>query len=134
MTIVVDASVASKWVLPEEGAEHAARLRDNDNDLIAPALIVSEIGNAVWKRVMWKEMPPDDAVRAVEIAVSLITRLVPLDELAARALAIAIELQHPIYDCFYLALAEREGVPLICADGPLIKKAKKLKNVKVHAL
>jgi predicted nucleic acid-binding protein len=134
MTLVIDASVASKWVLPEDGAEHAARLREEDDNLIAPVLIVSEIGNAVWKRVMWREMPQSDAVQAVEIAVSLVSQLVPLDALMRRALEISIALRHPIYDCFYLALAEREGAPLVSADAALVAKGKKLKGVKVRAL
>jgi predicted nucleic acid-binding protein len=134
MTLVVDASVATKWVMPEENSERAIALRDQPDDLIAPALIVSEIGNAIWKRVMWRELRREDAVLAAEIAVGLITRLVPIDDLVARALEIAIDLQHPIYDCFYLALAEREGVPLVCADEPLIRKAKKLKGIEVRGL
>jgi predicted nucleic acid-binding protein len=37
MTLVIDASVASKWVLPEDGAELASRLRERSEDLIAPS-------------------------------------------------------------------------------------------------
>jgi predicted nucleic acid-binding protein len=39
-----------------------------------------------------------------------------------RALAIAIELRHPVYDCFYLALAERNTSPLVTADERLIHR------------
>jgi predicted nucleic acid-binding protein len=39
-----------------------------------------------------------------------------------RALAIAIELRHPAYDCFYLALAERNTSPLVTADDRLIRR------------
>jgi hypothetical protein len=47
--------------------------------------------------------------------------LVPMSVLNDRALAIAIELRHPAYDCFYLALAERSTSPLVTrsADTPL---------------
>jgi predicted nucleic acid-binding protein len=134
MTLVVDASVATKWVMPEENSGRATALRDQSDDLIAPALIESEIGNAIWKRVMWREVRLRDAVLAAEIALGLITRLVPIDDLVSRALEIAVDLQHPIYDCFYLALAEREHARLVCADRPLIEKAKKLKGIEVRAL
>jgi predicted nucleic acid-binding protein len=134
MTLVIDASVAAKWVLPEIGADRAAKLREQDDDFIAPALIVSEIGNAIWKRVMWHEMPVEDGVRAGEIAVRLLSRLFPLEELLGRALEIAAELDHPIYDCFYLALAERERVPLVCADKRLREKAKRLKGIEMRPL
>jgi predicted nucleic acid-binding protein len=134
MTLVVDASVATKWVLPEENSDRAIALRDQSDDLIAPALIVSEVGNAIWKRVMWREVRLQDAVLAAEIAVGLITRLVPIDDLVSRALKIAVDLQHPIYDCFYLALAERERAPLVCADKKLSEQAKKLEGIEVRAL
>jgi predicted nucleic acid-binding protein len=48
-------------------------------------------------------------------------------------MALAIRLKHPIYDCFYLALAERERCALVTADARLIA-AKGLKNVEVRAL
>lgn len=134
MTLVVDASVATKWVLPEEGSVRAVLLRDQPDDFIAPSLIVAEIGNAVWKRVMWKELSRADSLTALATATNLLTQIVPMEELAVRATEIAIDLEHPIYDCFYLALAERERVPLVSADGPLIGKTKKLKGVEVRAL
>jgi predicted nucleic acid-binding protein len=39
-----------------------------------------------------------------------------------RALAIAIELRHPAYDCFYLALAERSASQLVTAHDRLIRR------------
>jgi predicted nucleic acid-binding protein len=51
-----------------------------------------------------------------------------LTELRRRfALAIAINLNHPIYDCFYLALAQRERCAIITADAKLLAAAKKMK-------
>lgn len=127
MTLVVDASVASKWVLPEDGAEFASRLRERSEDLIAPSLIVSEIGNAIWKRVVWGEISGGDAAVALGSAVNIMTRLIPLEELAQDALAIAAELKHPVYDCFYIALAQRESAALVTADKRLLAMAKKTK-------
>ncbi len=40
-------------------------------------------------------------------------------DLARTALAIAIELDHPVYDCIYLALARRRGAPLVTLDRRL---------------
>ncbi len=134
MTLVVDASVAAKWVLEEDGSDRAAALRGSDDDFIAPSLIVAELGNAVWKRAIWKELSARDAVRAIETAISLFTRLMPPAELAARATEIAIELRHPIYDCFYSALAERERCTLITADRKLIAAAKAVEAVELRQL
>jgi predicted nucleic acid-binding protein len=44
----------------------------------------------------------------------------PLRPLAPRAAAMARELDHPVYDCFYLALAEAEEAPLITSDQRLL--------------
>ena len=42
--------------------------------------------------------------------------------LAPRATAMALDLDHAIYDCFYLALAEREDAPLVTADRRFLGK------------
>jgi predicted nucleic acid-binding protein len=49
-------------------------------------------------------------------------------------MALAIRLKHPIYDCFYLALAERKRCALVTADARLIAAAKGIRNVEVRAL
>ena len=45
--------------------------------------------------------------------------------LLAAALDIAIRLEHPVYDCLYLALAREQGVSLITADRRLLNAARK---------
>ena len=39
------------------------------------------------------------------------------------ATRIAAGLDHPAYDCFYIALAEAEGLSLVTADSTLVRKA-----------
>src|SRR6185437_13955244 len=53
----------------------------------------------------------------------LIDRVVPSAELAPSAADIALQLDHPVYDCFYLALAERREIELLTADRRLVRKA-----------
>jgi predicted nucleic acid-binding protein len=134
MTLVVDASVAAKWVLPEDGAERAAALRGESDSFLAPSLVCAEIGNAIWKRATRKEISTADALRALESAIGIFTMLVPMAELSVRATELAIELRHPIYDCFYLALAERERAPLVSADERLLRKRKQLGGIEVRPL
>ena len=54
MSIVIDASVALKWVLnePETGAALALRAEQ----LIAPALWLAEAANALWRHVRLGEI------------------------------------------------------------------------------
>jgi predicted nucleic acid-binding protein len=40
----------------------------------------------------------------------------PMRDLAASAARLAIDLGHPAYDCFYLALAIQEQYPVVTAD------------------
>jgi predicted nucleic acid-binding protein len=134
MILIVDASVAAKWVLPEPDSDRAAALRTSDNDFAAPSLVIAELSNALWKSALRGDIESDQAATALDVASSHFAQLVPLKELARRATALAIELRHPIYDCFYLALAERERTTLISADARLLRAAKKLKRVAVRKL
>ncbi len=134
MTLVVDASVAAKWVLPEAHSERANALRAAGEPVIAPDLVYAEIGNAVWKRAIRGEITVGIALEALATATGLFSKLVSIGSLAPHATELAIALEHPIYDCFYLALAEQERAPLITADKRLLAAAKRTKNIAVRLL
>ena len=133
MTLVVDASVAVQWVLDEPGTERALRLRSDDG-LIAPSLIAAEVANALWKAVRRGIVKRTDAMASIGSILIPFEAIIPIEELRSRALDLAVELNHPIYDCLYLALAERERCGLATADKRLLSAAKKLKHVEVTAL
>jgi hypothetical protein len=42
--------------------------------------------------------------------------------LLPRAIAISLQFRHGVYDCLYIALAEREGCGLLTADTKLLLK------------
>ncbi|HEX5328331.1 MAG TPA: type II toxin-antitoxin system VapC family toxin, partial [Acetobacteraceae bacterium] len=50
--------------------------------------------------------------------------LVPIAPLASRAVAICRMLDHPAYDCFYLALSELRNATLVTADRRLVQRVK----------
>ncbi len=133
MTLIVDASVAAKWVLPEPDSDRAVTLRASDTDIIAPSLVIAELGNAIWKSTMRGDINAANAQQALKIAIAHYHRLLPVEDLMMTALSFATDLRHPIYDCFYLALAEREAATLITADERLLTAAKKTK-IKAKAL
>jgi predicted nucleic acid-binding protein len=122
MTIVVDASVALRWCFQLNGSDRAEELLRSDDYLIAPDLVIAEITNAAWKFVIFDRVPADPAMSAVREVAKAFEELVPTSLLKDRALAMAIELRHPAYDCFYLALAERSASPLVTADNRLIRR------------
>ena len=82
----------------------------------------AEVVNAVWKRLMTGGIDRAQAADVPPAIVKLFAELRPMAPLAAQALAIAAELRHPAYDCFYLALAQERRAKLITADRRLISR------------
>lgn len=122
MTLVVDASVAVKWYLDEPHSDAARAILASDEMLVAPDLIVAEVGNAAWLRLNKGHIAPEHAKALLAELPSAFIALVPASGLALRALAIAVELQHPVYDALYLATCERWNAPLVTADARLIAR------------
>jgi predicted nucleic acid-binding protein len=119
--IIVDASVAVKWVVSETGSAEAAALLKQR--LGAPALWLSEASNALWAKVMRRQLSPDEARgQAADLADAPVTPLA-LPALLAAAMSMALELEHPIYDCFYLAAATQKDTYVITADRRFFEKA-----------
>jgi predicted nucleic acid-binding protein len=122
VTVVIDASVALKWFIEEEGAAQASALLTGADMLVAPDLIVAEVANAGWKAVRAGSMLPEQHDHAAARLPLAFDGLVPLASLAPRAVAISRALNHPVYDCFYLALAEERAATLVTADRRLLAR------------
>ena len=56
MRLVVDASVAVKWLIAEDGSDAAALLLMDGDDLHAPRLMASEVANALWRKIRKDEI------------------------------------------------------------------------------
>ncbi len=122
MTWVIDASVALKWVIPEVLSDKADRLRAGDDEILAPDLLLVEVANALWKKAMSREISPPEADRAFELVSESGIDLRPTVPLLTRAMEIARRLDHPVYDCVYLALADREQASFVTADRRLLRR------------
>ena len=117
--IVVDASVAVKWFLPEPHSLQALRLLEGERELLAPDLIWSEIGNVLWKRWRQGELAAENA-RAVLQDLRKIPLLIhSAEEIAEAAWSFASEFQRSFYDSLYLALASSQSCPMVTADRRL---------------
>lgn len=119
--LVIDASVAIKWVAPEALSEHAVALLEGPR-LAAPDLLVAECANILWKKVARSEMEGDAAIVAAQAIERVEIELVPMRLLLAESLKLALELDHPAYDCLYLALALARDCRFVTADGRLVNK------------
>ncbi len=117
MTIIVDASVAIKWFVEEEATALAVSLLGRPEPLHAPDLLVVELANIAWKKALRGDI---DIVHAQLIAAQAqrpFAALYPVAGLHERALELALELNHPVYDCVYLACTELvEGGCVVTAD------------------
>jgi predicted nucleic acid-binding protein len=118
--VIIDASVAFKLVVEEPGSDAAIDWLGRA-ELIGPALLHAEVANALWKRVLRKELADDGEAddRLADVARYVTT----VDEtpLMPRALRLAIELAHPVYDCVYLAMAEAMDDGLLTADDRFLR-------------
>ena len=119
MTLVVDASVAAKWFIEETGRARAMRLLDMA-DRQAPDLLIAEVANVVWKKTLRGQVSETQARLICASIAHYFDALHSSDSLIERAIAMAVVLQHPVYDCLYLACAERVGARLATADRRLI--------------
>jgi predicted nucleic acid-binding protein len=124
MEIVIDASVAVKWFIEEPGTAAAKEHLGSEARLVAPDLVVAEVCNALWARVRRGWIEEMQARVAVDLVARCYEELVPAASLRERAFAMALELGQPVYDCFYLALAERRRTQLVTADSRLLTRLK----------
>jgi len=119
--LIIDASVAVKWIVPEEGTIEALRLLEH-LPLSAPDLLVAECANILWKKATRGEISPDEAGIAARLLQSSAVETIPSRPLLTKATLMAIELEHPAYDCLYLALAAERQWPFVTADQRLLDK------------
>lgn len=124
MNHVVDASVALKWFVEEEGSERAVTLLQPGIGRMAPEVVVAELVNAGWRLHKQGFMTAQQLGLMSGQIGHVFTKLHPLGPLAEQAGEMAVTLNHPAYDCFYLALAEQLQLPLITADQRFLASAK----------
>ncbi|MEI6205884.1 MAG: type II toxin-antitoxin system VapC family toxin [Desulfuromonadales bacterium] len=117
--LVIDASIAVKWFIPESHSINAVRLLNADCELLAPDLIFAEFGNVLWKKWMRKELEPEVISPILADLIRMRLRIVPTEALADKAAAIAITYRRSFYDSIYLALAVTVQGRMVTADEKL---------------
>jgi len=120
-TLVIDASIAVKWVVEEDGTAEALVLRQKAK-LIAPELLIAECANILWKKVQRGELLKNEALLAARLLQGAEIELLPTRFLFEAATRISIEIDHPAYDCLYLALALEKKCQFVTADERLLRK------------
>lgn len=125
--IVPDTSIVAKVFLREAESHEVVTLLRDASYVVAPGLLVIEIASAITRRFRMTELGRDEAQRALDEARVFFggggVALEPDAHLLPRAEEISLDLTHPLKDCLFLALAERENAQLITADTTLLKRA-----------
>jgi predicted nucleic acid-binding protein len=122
--VVVDASVAVKWVIPEDYSEEALMLlRDHLEGRVeayAPGMMLVEAASALRRYVLRGILGGDKALQALGLIRKAGVSLVGDGDLAGEALRLSLELGVTVYDAAYLALAARLGAVFYTADEKLL--------------
>jgi predicted nucleic acid-binding protein len=127
MRYVIDCSTAVKWEVNEPDSTKAVRLRENFrhgvHELLAPDIWPVEVTNALYSAELKGGVAPGrfehHAANILMVGPVLYqsTALLPRAMTIIRQAAARIG----IYDCLYVALAEREGCEFVTADQKLLK-------------
>ena len=130
--MILDASVASHWFADTEFSSAAAPFRWRE-DLVAPEFLLVETANVLYKRVRAGQIASDKCVGSIAVLRESMAELTADNELLTRAIELALEWRHPVYDCLYLALAIERREPLATADRRMSALAQKL-NIETHLI
>jgi predicted nucleic acid-binding protein len=127
-TLVIDCSIAAKWVLHEAGHIQALDLLQEERAgkvaLTAPDLLLVEFASLIAKRTRRKQISPDtaqDSFRLMQQAAPMLFATQPLLE---AALKLAVDHQLSLWDSVYVALAIALDCPFITADERLFRSGR----------
>ncbi len=125
---VVDAGVLAAWFISEDdggpvGGENAQALLELASRgrlaLHTPELAFAEASNVLWKYVRLRGYPAAAAEKAVAALARLPLHAAGHGPLLPEAFALALRYGITVYDALYVALAARDGLPLVTTDARL---------------
>ena len=119
MTLVIDASVALKWLVDEVHRDHAVAVLARKEPLLAPPHFRIELVSAVMKKIRAGDLQRATIAENLAAIANAPVREVSGRCLHASAMEIALRFYRSIYDSLYVALALQERCQLVTADRKL---------------
>ena len=117
--LVVDASVAIKWFVPEVHHRAARRLLREGLELLSPDLVRAEVGNVLWKKWRRGELSAGEVGAILRDFGRFPLRIRTSEPLMEGAWAVAERFGRSFYDGLYVALAVETESSLVTADSRL---------------
>lgn len=119
MNVVVDTNVIAYYWLPGEHTENAVALRRRTDDWFVPRLWRSEFRNVLARYLRARIIGLDQARALIRSAeAELVDCEREVDSTAVMDLVAASACS--AYDCEFVALAKRMGIPLVTEDAGLL--------------
>lgn len=132
MRLVVDASVAVKWILQDPGTEDDVDaalsllqdIRSGEVEVLQPSHWLLEVSAVLVRK------EPELAPRAIELLQAMAFATVPDDSILGRACTLAHSLSHHLFDTLYHAVALEHDAILWTADRTYRRKATHLGKIR----
>lgn len=133
--IVIDASIALAWLLPDEVASPWAnqlyeRSISENLMLSAPVLLLYEVLNGIRSSVLRKRIDQRGAKKAIDRFNDLGIALENQIDQQNQVVRLALDLGLSVYDAAYIALARQKNATLYTTDMKLAKKVGSIVSVK----
>ena len=123
--LIVDASVAVKWFVPEERSALADEMASSGCALRAPRLIRIEVASALIKKARQKLVEPQHVAEYLGLLSRYFDEIADHEPMMAAAIAMSVDIDHPLYDCFYVQMARMQGGVLVTDDLRLLEKLRR---------
>lgn len=129
MSYVVDASVASRFLLVEDLSDRAELVLDDflegGLDLRSPELVVYEVGNTLWKSVKEGFVSLEEAAEKFSYFLELRINSISLSSAEHKeVLEWSVKNNSTYYDSVYVKSCMKVGGTLLTADDVLYKKSR----------
>jgi len=124
LIFIIDASIIVKWFVDEERRDKARDLLREGIFRFVPDIVFSEVANARRKKIVMGEISAEQARSVLHDLPVYLPNVVATELIIYDAFELAVEMEHPVTDCLYLACAQHLGGQVISDDVKSVRKCR----------